>query len=205
MGFCYRRGVAGAFLRRTVTFLGIAVVLLGTLAAEEWLSIGRLLMTFDKGAHLYAGYQHWRAADFGVNPEHPPLVKLVASALLLGLPLHQPDPPGVYFLAEEYGGGSQLLQANDGELLPGRAGWAASLFTFALALLICAAAGDVRASGGSAGVRVRPPGREVSTSWRVDRASRTKAERPPEVRGSQLLASRAVCLHGRVCLSSVTG
>ena len=53
-------------------------------------------------AHLYAGYQHWRARDFGVNPEHPPLVKLVAAIPLLGMELKQPHPPNPFFIVEEY-------------------------------------------------------------------------------------------------------
>jgi hypothetical protein len=33
---------------------------------------------------MYAGYRMWTAADFGLNPEHPPLVKLLAALPVLG-------------------------------------------------------------------------------------------------------------------------
>jgi hypothetical protein len=33
--------------------------------------------TFDEGAHLVAGVSYWRTGDFRLNPEHPPLLKLI--------------------------------------------------------------------------------------------------------------------------------
>lgn len=33
--------------------------------------------TFDEGAHLAAGVSYWRTGDFRLNPEHPPLLKLL--------------------------------------------------------------------------------------------------------------------------------
>ncbi len=117
--------------------------LLVVLMAELLLSARQLSRTADEGAHLYAGYQHWRAHDFGVNPEHPPLVKLVAAAPLLGLHLQQPHPPNPYFLAEENLGGAQLLQGNDEDslLMLGRA--AVVIFPLLLALLVFAAGAEM--------------------------------------------------------------
>ncbi|HXG51859.1 MAG TPA: hypothetical protein VNN77_10680 [candidate division Zixibacteria bacterium] len=39
--------------------------------------------TFDEPLHLYAGYSHLRWGDFRVNPEHPPLAKILAALPLL--------------------------------------------------------------------------------------------------------------------------
>lgn len=39
--------------------------------------------TYDEGVHLAAGLSYWRTGDFRLNPEHPPLVKLLASVPLL--------------------------------------------------------------------------------------------------------------------------
>src|SRR5450631_3427291 len=33
-------------------------------------------LTFDEGDHIFAGYMMWHSGDYGLNPEHPPLVKL---------------------------------------------------------------------------------------------------------------------------------
>ena len=85
------------------------------------------------------GISTGRREDFGVNPEHPPLVKLVAAMPLLGMPLIQPHPPQFNFIVEQYGGGAQLLFGNDAETILHRTRIAASLFTFILALLIFAA------------------------------------------------------------------
>ena len=128
-----------AVLLNQKLILLLAICLLGTLAAEEWLSIGRLSMTFDESAHLYAGYQHWTARDFGVNPEHPPLVKLVAALPLLGMKIKPPNPPKFMFLAEQYAGGDQMLEENGNYRLLTPARIAASSFTFLLGILVFAA------------------------------------------------------------------
>lgn len=52
----------------------------------------RMSQTFDEGFHLVAGYRYLQCGDFGINSEHPPLVKMVAA-----LPLrftHVPQPAG---------------------------------------------------------------------------------------------------------------
>jgi hypothetical protein len=52
--------------------------------------------TFDEGAHLVAGVSYWRTGDFRLNPEHPPLLKLLwvlPLAFRSDVPF-QPDPEG---------------------------------------------------------------------------------------------------------------
>ncbi len=39
--------------------------------------------TFDEGAHLAAGYSYWATGSFRINPEHPPLLKLLWSLPLV--------------------------------------------------------------------------------------------------------------------------
>jgi len=43
--------------------------------------------TFDEGMHIAAGYRYWQCGDYGINPEHPPLLKLVAAATVRRWPL----------------------------------------------------------------------------------------------------------------------
>ena len=38
--------------------------------------------TFDEGMHIAAGHRYWECGDYGINPEHPPLLKLLAAAPL---------------------------------------------------------------------------------------------------------------------------
>jgi hypothetical protein len=113
--------------------------LLLVLACQLFLSIRRLSQTFDEATHLFAGYQYWHARDFGVNPEHPPLAKLVAAVPIMQLPLTQPRVPPMHFKYEAYIGGAQLLYQNDADALLWRARVAVSVFTFVLALLVFAA------------------------------------------------------------------
>src|SRR3989338_2155878 len=42
-------------------------------------------LTIDETAHLPAGYTYWKEGDYRLNPEHPPLMKLMAGFPLLFL------------------------------------------------------------------------------------------------------------------------
>jgi len=58
------------------------------LAVHAVLAVHTLLgnaATFDEGAHLPAGYTHLALGDHRLNPEQPPLVKLLAAAPLLAV------------------------------------------------------------------------------------------------------------------------
>jgi 4-amino-4-deoxy-L-arabinose transferase-like glycosyltransferase len=74
-------------------------------------------LTIDEGDHIYAGYMMWHHKDYGLNPEHPPLVKLVATLPLLGRPLWLPPMENRMFKVEAYFGGRDFLERND---LPGQ-------------------------------------------------------------------------------------
>lgn len=43
--------------------------------------------TFDETTHLVAGYSYLKSGDYRLNPEHPPLLKVLASAPLLTMPV----------------------------------------------------------------------------------------------------------------------
>jgi hypothetical protein len=38
--------------------------------------------TFNEGMHIAAGHRYWECGDYAINPEHPPLLKLIAAAPL---------------------------------------------------------------------------------------------------------------------------
>ena len=46
--------------------------------------------TQDELAHIPAGYSYVRYSDYRLNPEHPPLVKMMAGVPLLFLDLNFP-------------------------------------------------------------------------------------------------------------------
>jgi hypothetical protein len=60
--------------------LGLGLLLYVGLAVS---SLRQSAATYDEGAHLPAGYSYLVTGDHRLNPEHPPLVKLLAAAPLL--------------------------------------------------------------------------------------------------------------------------
>jgi hypothetical protein len=59
-------------------------------------------LTWDESDHIYAGYRMWKNGDFGLNPEHPPLVKLLAALPILHEKLWVPPLKGIQFKDEAY-------------------------------------------------------------------------------------------------------
>ena len=110
-------------------------------------SVRRNSITWDEDDHIYAGYMSWKHADFGLNPEHPPLVKLVAALPLLNMRLQVPVLQDRYFKHEAFLGGKDFLFKNDADAMLFRARMAASLFTLLLALLVFLAAQEMFGSG----------------------------------------------------------
>jgi hypothetical protein len=68
----------------------LPVVLIAVFVTVVLFSHLRMSQTFDEGFHLAAGYRYLQCGDFGINSEHPPLVKMVP-ALALRL-AHTPAP-----------------------------------------------------------------------------------------------------------------
>jgi 4-amino-4-deoxy-L-arabinose transferase-like glycosyltransferase len=99
-------------------------------------------LTFDEEDHMYAGYRMWKTGDFGLNPEHPPLVKLLAALPVLREKLWVPPLKGIYFKGEAYLGGRDWLEHNDGgsQRLVFRMRLAAALLAVALSLVVFFAA-----------------------------------------------------------------
>ncbi|MFH1171567.1 MAG: glycosyltransferase family 39 protein [bacterium] len=78
----------------SVVFILPAVAILVGMFVVQLTSARTESQTVDEGVHLTAGYSYWKTGDFRLNPEHPPIVKLLASVPLLFLPIHLPlsDP-----------------------------------------------------------------------------------------------------------------
>ena len=86
-------------------------------------------------------------ADFGLNPEHPPLVKMLAAVPLLSLDLKMPELKGRFFKLDAFLGGKDFIFQNDFNKLIWRARMAASLLTVLLALLVFLAASEMFGTG----------------------------------------------------------
>jgi 4-amino-4-deoxy-L-arabinose transferase-like glycosyltransferase len=121
----------------------IAVIaLLGIQAAQVVTIVHRESLTWDEDDHMFAGYMMWHAGDYGLNPEHPPLVKLLATLPLLGEKMWVPPLQGREFKSEAYLDGRDWLARNDGasQRLVFHMRLAAGLLALGLSLVIFFAA-----------------------------------------------------------------
>jgi hypothetical protein len=120
------------------TWVWLAVIVLLTVQALQMaIVLHRESLTWDEEAHMYAGYRMWKNGDFGLNPEHPPLVKLLATLPVLSGKLWVPPLKGVFFKGEAYLGGRDWLEHNDGgsQRLVFRMRLAAAVLAIALSLV----------------------------------------------------------------------
>jgi 4-amino-4-deoxy-L-arabinose transferase-like glycosyltransferase len=134
--------------RRRREGAGLALLLL-LLVGELAFSVRRETQTWDEACHIFAGYRSWKSGDFGINPEHPPLVKFAAALPLLSLPLRAPELHGGDAVAAEFLDGHDFLYSNDADKILFRARMAAAAFAVLLALLVFAAAREMFGAGPS--------------------------------------------------------
>lgn len=132
--------------RRKLLWAG-AVSLTVVLLLQLALSVRQESQTWDEADHIFAGYIHWTRGDLGVNPEHPPLVKLLATAPLLRLPLHVPPLGSGYFKSAAFLAGRDFLYSNDADMILFRVRMAVSILTALLALLVFAAVQEMFGAG----------------------------------------------------------
>jgi hypothetical protein len=91
-------------------------------------------ITWDEPDHIYSGYMSWRG-DFGLNPEHPPLVKFVATVPLLPMQLNVPEMQDRPYRLQAVLGGRDFIFHNDADKIVFRAQMAASIFTLLLLVI----------------------------------------------------------------------
>ena len=111
-------------------------LLLIVLSLQLFFSVRRESQTWDEANHIYTGYRSWTYADFGLNPEHPPLVKLLATAPLLWLPLKSPTLKDSFFKEDAFLRGKEFLYQNDADKILARTRTAAAILTLLTALVI---------------------------------------------------------------------
>jgi hypothetical protein len=95
---------------RWVNLAVVALLLL--MVAEVALSTRQQSPSWDEGDHIYSGYMNWTRGEYSLNPEHPPLVKLIATLPLLPLHLKIAPRQNRFFKDEAYFGGRELIFRN---------------------------------------------------------------------------------------------
>src|SRR5512142_60982 len=114
--------------RRALIVIGVAALLI-VLFIQLALSANANSITWDEDDHIFAGYMMWKNADYGLNPEHPPLVKLLATVPILHMPLHVPTLQNRWFKVEAFKDGKDFLFKNDANAILLRVRLAAAMLT----------------------------------------------------------------------------
>ena len=114
-----------------------AVLLLLVFLGELTFSIRQQSLSWDEGDHIFAGYMSRKKVDFGVNPEHPPLVRALASISLVPMHLRVPDPKGLAtFMGEAYFDERDLIFGNGAEAQADRIIFHARMAVATLSILL---------------------------------------------------------------------
>ena len=75
-------------------------------------------ITTDEVAHIPAGFMEWKTGDYRINPEHPPLVKLLATLPLLPFNFYVPTKDIDWLHGDEWHfGGYFLFMYNDADII----------------------------------------------------------------------------------------
>lgn len=77
------------------------MVLLAAMSFVMIQSIQLESQTYDEGFHITAGYSYWKTGDYRLNPEHPPLAKLLCALPLLFTKAEFPDRAEAWAKADQ--------------------------------------------------------------------------------------------------------
>jgi hypothetical protein len=106
----------------------------------------RTSATVDEPFHILAGHRHWQCGDFGINPEHPPLLKLLATAPLNFTQLSEPPWECGSKFTPKFDGfsyGSSFIVENGVDRVVITSRVTASLMSMLLAVLVFLAAWEM--------------------------------------------------------------
>jgi len=135
-----------ALNRQSVWTVAGATCLCLVFAAQLLLSVRQQSETFDEPCHMYSGHRALMYRDFGINPEHPPLLKMVAAIPVLKLKNEPPDQK-IFFRGACALGGRALLSNNDTGKLLFRARSAAAIFSVVLMIVLFLAVREMFGKG----------------------------------------------------------
>ena len=103
--------------------------------------------TWDEPDHIYSAYMQAARGNFGLNPEHPPLIKYLGALPLLGHEWKLPPMQDRIYRLQEAVGGREFLYLNDADSMTFRVRMATSVITILLALLAFLMAQEMFGSG----------------------------------------------------------
>ena len=129
--------------RLPLRLFALAVALIAIFFMQCMLTAKRDSLNWDESQHLYSGWLSWKHADFGFNPEVPPLIKMWCAIPLLHRQIQQPAYINTHFKLEGFALGQKFMAINgiDRTLIPAR--FMASLLSVMLAILLFIAAREM--------------------------------------------------------------
>jgi len=110
--------------------------LLVVLSLQLFFSVRRESQTWDEGNHIFTGFHTWTHADYGLNPEHPPLVKLLTTTPLLWSKPKSPALEERFFKEDAFLRGKEFLYQNDADKILSRTRAVAATLTLLAALVV---------------------------------------------------------------------
>lgn len=98
-------------MKRSIEW-ALVLLLLATFFAQSWAAMSGDAQTSDEAVHLAAGVSYLRTGDRRMNPEHPPLAKLVSALPLLFLDAELPLDHSSWREGNEWTFGARFLYRN---------------------------------------------------------------------------------------------
>jgi 4-amino-4-deoxy-L-arabinose transferase-like glycosyltransferase len=135
-----------ALNRQAVWSVAGVAALCAVFVAQLLLSVRQQSETFDEPCHMFSGYRALRYHDYGINPEHPPLLKMVAAMPLRNIKNEPPDQK-MFFRGACALGGRGLLANNDTTTVLFRARSAAAIFSVVLVIVLLLAVREMFGKG----------------------------------------------------------
>src|SRR5678815_4040938 len=134
-------------IRHNIYEIAALCLLLVVLSLQLFFSVRRESQTWDEANHIFTGYRSWTHADFGLNPEHPPLVKLLATAPLLSSQPKSPVLEERFFKEDAFLRGKEFLYQNDPDKILARTRTAAAILTLLTAVVVFFGAREMFGTG----------------------------------------------------------
>lgn len=78
------------FHTKSILYFALAALLFGAFAFQLWFHAVRTSVTVDEPSHILAGHRHLQCGDYGINPEHPPMAKMLAAVPLVFRTMNEP-------------------------------------------------------------------------------------------------------------------
>lgn len=116
--------------------IAVVCLLLVVIGLQLFFSVRRESQTWDEGNHIYTGYRSWTHGDFGLNPEHPPLLKQLATVPLLWSQPKSPELENRFFKEDAFLRGKEFLYQNDADEILARTRTAAAILTLVAAVVV---------------------------------------------------------------------